>query len=257
MDLSFLGNVTVAAAPVIKAKGIPANRKKERQPLGDNEIRLFTDGSVYPSQNLITLLNLEYGKRDENNEPTGYGFDVIDSRDMTNQLTGLGPNDAFVGLALVARKEGKLDLFARTTYETNGDPASTVATQGSSTYGKEELIPLLQQVYGPEFQFNELGYCDLEISTEHKFTSPDDRFFVYKRISRGPSKGKKDYAVRVGVSIQPLVPVIQLGATSDSDAAIATTAGTAKSAKTIRPLDETLVDANSGDSAMGDDLAGN
>lgn len=260
MKLDFLNNVTVAAAPVVAKKAAPANRAKQRQPLDDNTIRLFKDGSVYPAQQLIDLLGLEYGKRDDLGDPTGFGFDIIDSRDMTNQLVGLGPNDAFVGIALVARKEGKLDLFASCKYETNGDPTASVATQGSNTYGKEQLIPLLSEVYGMEFQFNEEGYVDLSIVTQHAFKSPDDRFFIYKRISRGVDQGKKTYATRVGIVIHPLVPVLQLGETSpsDTDAEVAHTPSTprgkklstlAKAEDDAASADE-FIDALSGNSAM-------
>lgn len=204
MNLDFLKNVTVSAAP-IAARPAPVNRIKQRQPEGEvTTIRLFKDGSVYPSDHLIAINELEYGKRDEKNKPVGYGIDVIDSRDMKSQFDSPQP---FVGVAFVPRAEGKVDLFSSCQYNEDGTPASDVATQGSSTYGKTQLIPLLQEVYGDSFQFNTDGYVDLDILGEDfGLTSPDGRFFVFKRITRGPNQGKKDYSVRTNAVIYPLVP---------------------------------------------------
>lgn len=220
MNFDFLKDVTVSAAP-IAAKAAPVSRLKQRQPEGEvTTIRLFKDGSVYPSDHLTQLMSLEYGKRDENNKPVGYGIDVIDSRDMTSQFKAEQP---FVGVAFVPRAEGKTDLFASCQYNEDGSPASTVATQGSTTYGKEQLIPLLQEVYGADFSFNEAGYVDLDVlGDEYGLKSPDGRFFVFKRISRGPNKGAKDYAIRVGATIFPLVPVsAEKDTVTTSDATIA------------------------------------
>lgn len=205
MKLDFLKDVTVSAAPIAQKTAAP-RVAKQRQPEGEvTTIRLFKDGSVYPSQHLVDLKGLEYGPRDENKKAVGNGIDVIDSRDMTSQFSSPTP---FVGVAFVPRAEGRTDLFASCQYKGDDTPMSTVGTQGSTTYGKDQLIPLLQQVYGADFSFGEEGYVDLQVlGADYELTSPDGRFFIFKTINRGPNKGKKDYAIRTNVSIYPLVPV--------------------------------------------------
>lgn len=201
MNLGFLSNVTVSAAPVTKAA--PVNRNIVRQPESGLRIRLFKDGSVYPSNELIAAYNLEYVKRDEKNQPLGNGFDIIDTRDMVNQIN---TPQHFAGVIATPRSEGKVDLFSMCRYdEVTGEPLTTVAEQGSNTYGKESLIPTLEALYGDAFVFNEQNYIDLEIVPQ-EISSEDKRLFVYKTIVRGADKGKKSYVVRTDAVILPLVP---------------------------------------------------
>lgn len=203
MKLDFLSKVTVSAAPV--QKPVRDTTKKVRQPESGLTIRLFKDGSVYPSNELIAQFKLEYQPRDPDKKPVGFGLDVIDSRDMTNQIN---TPVAFVGVSLNPRYEGKLDLFSMCKYdETTGLPVGSVADQGSNSFGKAELIPLLEQVYGDDFAFNDQGFVDLQIIIDQPIVSPDGRFFFYKKIVRGADAGKKTYVIRDNTSVFALVPV--------------------------------------------------
>lgn len=202
MKLDFLKNVTVSVAPT-KPVAARTGIKKQRQPESGLTIRLFKDGSVYPSQELVDKYTLEYTPRDENSKPTGNALDVVDSRDMAKQVETEVP---FVGIVVTPRASGRTDIFSACKYAEDGSPTTTVGEQGAATYGKAELIPLLEAVYGEEFAFNEQGFVDLTVVEDMPITAPDGRFFVFKTISRGVDAGKKDYAIRDNATILPLIP---------------------------------------------------
>lgn len=219
MKLDFLKDVTVSAAPKVAPKRDTS--KKVRVPQG-LAIRLFKDGSVYPSPELTALFNLEFGPRDADKVPSNNGLDVIDSRDMTNQIS---TPTAFVGVSPNARALGKLDLFASSKYDENDNPTATVNTQGANSYGQESLIPLLEQVYGDAFSFNEEGFVDLVVITDTPIASPDNRYFFYKKITRGADAGKKSYVIRDNTVVYPLIPATAFDNNVPDSASIATDAG--------------------------------
>ena len=130
----------------------------EKQPTG-NCIRLFPDGKVFPSDELIESFDLNYRRKDA--PVQGNGFDVFSVLDW-----GQWPVDfntpGFLVIAPVSKSEAKVDLFAHCRYDDQGNAKGNVATQGTSTFGKH-LIKLLKETYGEEFFDGTRVYLDLEI----------------------------------------------------------------------------------------------
>lgn len=200
-------------------------------------IRLHGDGSVYPSRSLATMLSLEYSKVIPNaptlkldaagnqvldadgnpimnrtfddSQTTCCGLDVIDSNAWGAQYPASAPRCVFVGV--VFKRLPKVDLFKQCRYSEDGSPIASVMDQGANTYGKEELIPLIKEVYGVEVAKD--GYVDLEVvmTKNLKKISPNGLFFIPKKITRGKDAGKADYVTRENIDIYPLVPMLVSG----------------------------------------------
>jgi len=167
--LSFLQGASVEEVKPGKRTG--GGRAKQWQPAPSIvAIRLFRDGSVFPSQAAIEKFGLEYKKATITKEElplkegekeaktknvyafpdgTGNGFDVIDSR-IWGQFKASGDN-AMLFVIPTPKNAPKVDLFGTTNYEDDGTPKSTVAEQGAMTFGKEVLIPAVEQIYGIVF----------------------------------------------------------------------------------------------------------
>lgn len=185
--LDFLTTATVAdvAESNVTRKG---GVRKQRNPEG-MAIRVFKDGSVYPSQELVDEFNLEYDRKD-GNDP-GNGFDVIDTDLYPNFQVG----KRILIISPVPKKAAKVDLFASTTYDEDGNPKALVTEQGSTTYGKAELVPALKNIYGIELN-DEQRYVDLVLvanpTTNQPWELPNGRevTFIPKRVSRGDAKGQ-------------------------------------------------------------------
>lgn len=215
--LSFLNGVTLDE--VTKPTRTGGGVKKQWNPASTfMGIRIWKNGSVFPSQALVDALNLEYPKVNINVEtkedgktkrsysyPNGVnnGLDIIDSR-IWLQYKG---DQHFLAIAIVAKDQPKVDLFASTKYNEDGTPLSSVMEQGSATFGKSDLLPALQEVYGVEP--NEEGFIDLFIDTTMnlKSMSSNGIFLFPKKVARGDDKGKADYQRRENVDVYGLVPV--------------------------------------------------
>jgi hypothetical protein len=143
----FLKTVTVVDTVTDKIRKVSSPRK-ERNPEGLT-IRLFRDGSVYPSLELIEKFNLEYPVLEAGETPAncGNGFDVID----TDKFPAFQVGKRILIISPVNRKNGKIDLFGSTTYDENGVPKSKVAEQGAKTFGQDEFIGLVEDIYGITF----------------------------------------------------------------------------------------------------------
>lgn len=205
MSLSFLNNIEVAAAAVRtrteKAVGSP-RVKLQRQP-DTADLRIWKDGSIYPSDALVAEFDLEYQNKDA--EKRGVGFDVAAAADMPNQITS---PENFLVIGAVPREEGKLDVFATCTWDENNVPMKKVAEQGATSYGKATLLPLLKEVYGVEP--NEIGYIDLSFVRSTPIVSPNGIFLVPKALVRGENAGKVVTERRENITLYPLVPTAQL-----------------------------------------------
>lgn len=207
-------------------------------------IRVHKDGSIYPSQALVTKYSLEYPKvkvtltpkvkdglpvmsekKDVNGNlfPTdlqeqlmdrsidygtsmAMGLDVIDSEAWkgTKQYPDTAPRIILVGVS--PKNSPKVELFSGVRYNDDGTPVSSVLTQGATTYGKETLLPLLKEVYGVEI--GEQGYIDLDVAEGYQVKDKQGIYFLPKKVTRGKDAGKSDYERRENISIFPLVPVV-------------------------------------------------
>ena len=196
----------------------------DKQPTGAR-IRLFPDGKVYPSPELVEKFELQYVNKGNPNQ--GNGFDVFSTTDW-----GQWPINAkgqLVLIAAVSKALAKVDLFSATRYDEEGKPLADVNTQGSHTFGKR-LIDMLKNTYGQDFFADGKMYVDLEIR-EDKPVRPSSNgvYTIPKPISRGPNAGKLTYERRENIVLYPLVPVVDVVETTET-APVQETAPVAESA---------------------------
>lgn len=208
--LSFLSQVTVAAVESVKKP--VARVAKQYQPL-TADLRIWTSGAVYPSAALIAEMGLEYLPKGADDK--AYGFDIIDIAEMA----AITSPERFLAISMTEKTASRVDLFGMTRFDEAGAPLSSVAEQGSATFGKESLLPLLKEVYGVEP--NEEGFIDLVIHRATPFTSPNGIFRFPKVVSRGAQKGEVSYVRRENQTVFPLIAVESSvfgdGSMTDSD----------------------------------------
>jgi hypothetical protein len=195
--LSFLSQVTVAAVETVKK---PVTRvAKQYQPVGA-DLRIHASGAIFPSDALIAEFGLDYTVRDS--DVPAFGFDIIDIADMP----GIKSPERFIAISPVPKSAAKVDLFGMTKYDEAGAPLASVAAQGSATFGKEVLLPLLAEVYSAVP--NEEGFIDLNILRDIPFTSPNGIFMLPKLVSRGDKKGEVSYIRRENQTVYALIAAI-------------------------------------------------
>jgi len=198
--LDFLQNITIAdvAEKTVARTGGP---RKQRNPEG-LAIRVFRDGSVYPSLELVEKFGLEYAAKDS--AVTGNGFDVIDTQLFPQFQAG----KRILIISPAQKSLPKVDLFGSTVYEEDGKPKSSVIDQGSKSFGTEELIPAIEEIYGLTFAKSAvtgkegaedspavegLDFVDMLLvanpATGEPWTAPRDVVYIPKKVSRGKDKG--------------------------------------------------------------------
>lgn len=153
--LAFLKSVQVVAQEVPKKAG----PRKDRNPTDGLTVRIWRDGSVFPSEELVNRFDLSYRSKPTDEEAAaaktgaslpnpGNGFDVADSDDfpifkVEQRVLIISPAN---------RSQGKIDLFGSVGYnENDGTPLCTVMNQGATTFGKSFLIPRIEEIYGIKF----------------------------------------------------------------------------------------------------------
>ena len=192
-DFSFLNEVEV----ITPEKETRVNvAKVDKYPTEGTVIRVLANGSIFPSPELVAKLDLEYSKANTNN-----GLDVFAFSKMPNAPK---VDQDCIMVSAVAKSAPKVDLFSSCKYDENGQPKSSVLTQGGGTFG-EEFIDMIKEVYGIEIPKG--TYLDLEVKLD---ISPKVSPIVYlpKTVDRGPKKGQLDVARRENITIYPLVPLI-------------------------------------------------
>lgn len=224
---SFLTTAVAVEQPVIAKKVGGGPRKEWNPPTAD--IRIWKDGSVFPSAALVAKYMLDFTTRvlDEatgkwKDVPGGNGFDVFSTE---NYSAIQGAN--FIAIAAAPRSAGRIDLFGSCSYYTSkdategtipegssvGDPVVNVMDQGSATFGKDLLV-MLNKAYG--VTLNEEGYIDLEIKgqpdangVEQPFRNPNGSpvYLIPKQVSKGDKAGELTYVRRENAEIFALVPV--------------------------------------------------
>ena len=158
--LGFLKNVTVAAQEQPKPGRNGGSVKKDWNPASGLVIRLWKDGSVFPSADLVNKFSLQYENALTEEQITaikeetmakpfrGNGFDVVDSKDYPQFETG---GQRVLIIAPAEKDSGKVDLFSSVSYNDDGTPKVTVMDQGAVTFGKDFLIPRIEEIYGIVF----------------------------------------------------------------------------------------------------------
>lgn len=216
MSLSFLSNITLASNDSVKPAFVTTKATRsavDRNPEG-TQIRLFKNGAIYPSKELVETYSLEYQPKDS--ETASFGFDIMSSKSFPN--TSHLPQ-VFLILAVVAKNLPKVDVFGSTKYYSaedvtklaaegievvEGQPKSSVIDQGNTTFGKDALIPMLKEVYGFEFSGDQ-KFIDLTIVADQPLKTDDGNYFIPKPISRGEKKGEMEVVVRKDINMFPLV----------------------------------------------------
>jgi len=186
MDYSFLTNLNLVDTGRLR-------NPKTKNPEGLT-IRVFNDGSVYPSTDLVAKFDLEY--KNDNDPNQGNGLDVVDTAEWS--IFAGQPRVIMVGLT--PKSNPKVDLFASCRHNEDGTPKSSVLTQGSvNTY-------LLDLVRENGWLNDEQKYVDLKVMTEYEFKTKDGLAFIPKTITKGTKAGDKTYSRRENSVFYPVEP---------------------------------------------------
>lgn len=210
MALDFLKKITVTAPE--KAPRTGGGPRKNWNPIGFC-IRVWKSGAIFPSQELVDRFNLEYGNKPaENEDPSGYALDIFSSADSTL----LKAPETLIVVNVTSKADNKTDVFGATTYNEDGTPKSSVMDQGSVTFGKTTLLPMLKSVYGIELS-DERPFVDLQflgqdgVEAREPFVLPNNLTvgYVPKFVARGERKGEMSVARREDLQMYILYPVPQ------------------------------------------------
>lgn len=175
--------------------------KTQKNP-ADADIRLFSDGSCYPSQALMAEFGLEY--QDKGSDIQERGFDIFQT-----EKWGMWPaSEHFVMIAPVSKHVSKVDLFGKTSYDSKtGKPRSSVMDQGAATFGKR-LIGMLEQTYGEELFVGGSTFVDLLIVRESPVPPTTNGIYnIPKLMVKGEKQGTYSVERRENIVIYPLVVV--------------------------------------------------
>lgn len=198
--LDFLKNAKLASNEVVKPAVVRSSTAKARNP-ENADLRVFKDGSVYPSAALVNEFNLTYQKKDATEK--GFGFDVFLSTEYPN--TQSWPKEhRIIFIASLKKDAGKVDLFSSVGYDDKGEPATDVMVQGANTFGKQ-LLEWVKDTYGEE-PTEEKPYIDLVIVRGNPMVTDTGIYYVPKKVSRGEDKGKTTLVTRENLTLFPLVP---------------------------------------------------
>lgn len=184
MDYSFLRNLTLVDTGRIR-------QPKEKNPKGLS-VRVFTNGEVYPSEELVKKYNLEFVDKDS--EAPANGIDVVDSIEWTP----LASQPRVILFGITPKSNKKVDLFASGRHNEDGTPKNSVLTQGAPSESLLSLVRSMGYITGDQ------KYVDLVILEEYPITTKDNLAYIPKVIERGVNKGEKTYERREAVTFYPV-----------------------------------------------------
>lgn len=168
-------------------------------------LRLFADFSVYPSEELVKLHNLEF--QPEGSATPENGYDVFTSVEWEQYGNSSAAAQPFVCLALVSKHQSRVSLFSQTKYNADKTPKSSVLTQ--KTTAGQELITALSAVYleKPEDNlFQDKPYLDLVIGLNYPLAKTATGIYhIPKVFAKGKEAGKPTYVRRENIQIFPLM----------------------------------------------------
>lgn len=247
MNFTFLKNIELVEA---KEKATKSKSAVSTVPGEGAHIRLFKNGAMYPSQELVDRMHLEYITKKTILDAEGnmaLAMDVIDSRNSHHY-----PQDAeqhVLMVAFVPKSSPKVDVFGSVGYYTAEDvrknelliqegkgnpdvvldePKKSVLTQGSSTFGAS-LIPILNQLYGKEtsyttaegttatgnlIEFIDDKYVDLTILLDSPLVVANNIYMMPKKVTKGPKAGTVLYERRE--NIEGMFPIVLTSDLMDS-----------------------------------------
>lgn len=229
--LTMLGN-SFTATPNSK----PQHRTARPKNPVAADLRIFKNGSVFPSETLTREFSLEYQNKTSENQ--GNGFDVIDSRLFSNTLKTPVP---FIMIAPVAKKAGKVDLFNACTYNEDGTPNASVLTQGASSFGAELWAMLIDVYHLDNTKYTTQGYIDVNLEdvvaiSDSLQKATNGIYYVPKTINRGDNAGQVRTVRRENLSIYVLSPVgiDETATTGNADVTETGTTTTKEQTETVR-----------------------
>jgi hypothetical protein len=202
MNFDFLKNVQLSV-PETKTKAEKPGRTAVTKNPEGLALRVFSNGKIYPSQELVDKFNLDYHRKDS--VLSGNGLDVFKSTDW-----GMFPVDApqkYIFIAPVLKDLPKVDLFGSVKYNEDGTPVNSVMEQGGGTFG-EQLLEMITEVYGITLEKG--SFLDLEVKVDVVVKSPNDVYFIPKTIARGEKKGQITVVRRENITVMPLVPCVEI-----------------------------------------------
>jgi len=218
MDFNFLKDTKLQ---VVETKKTSSRTTASKNPTNGADLRIYKNGKIYPSADFVAKNNLEYKEKvsiDGNAEMIeGNGLDIFSSLNW-GMIQGTLPKEACF-VAVVAKTESKVDLFADTKYDDEGKPKASVMNQGGGSFGKTTLIPMLTEVYGVDFEEND--FIDLKVMTDIVMSCDTNRYAIPKTVSRGKNKGQSTYEVRTNIVINPLILLEDFPGESESDGEVA------------------------------------
>jgi hypothetical protein len=200
MNFNFLNDIKLSEV-VVKKTTTPVSRKINRTPEGIS-LRIYKNGTVYPSIALVEQFNLEYNIKNlvDINEG-GNALDIINSNDWSQYPKEAQPV-LFIGVT--AKSEPKVDLFGTTRYNEDGTPKSSVLTQGTKSM---ELLGAVINLFGDsttiESAFGEDDYLDLDVIVDN--TLPVEIAYIPKTVARGPEKGQIKTERRDNITLYPVI----------------------------------------------------
>lgn len=213
MNYNFLQNLTLVDTGRLRAP-------KEKNPTGLT-VRIFSNGEVYPSKELITKFSLEYPNKD--NQVGYFGFDVVDSTEWAP--TAALPRMILFGLS--PKTEAKVDLFASCKWNEDGSPKSSVLTQGSTS---DTLLTLVRSM---GYMSDEQKYCDLQLVVDYPVKTADGLAYIPKVMERGTRKGEQTYERREDITFYPVNTPENLAAQVEAEKTSTTAGSTTPANETV------------------------
>jgi hypothetical protein len=191
MSFDFFKNLKITEEP-------KPTRRVTKTPEGLT-LRVYPSGKVYPSKQLVELLNLEYGATPED----GNGLDFFEANAWGAYKKLGGPNTILV--AAVSRKNAKIDLFATRRTDVS------VLEQG----------PICKELWDLAVKLNptwkDAEVIDLTVMTSYPITSEDGIYHIPKAITRGERKGEVKVERRENITLYPLSVLVTEEASKEAD----------------------------------------
>lgn len=151
-------------------------------------LRIFTNGKVYPSKELVEKFSMAYDAENSN------GMDIFLSTEWSQYPEGTPP---VLLVAFVPRTEGKITLFGSLP---KGSKPVNILSHGPKS---PELLELIRTTY--KLTDEEL-YIDVVVDATVPLTTSNNIYFIPKVVQRGEKKGEKTYVRRENITIYPLLP---------------------------------------------------
>lgn len=198
------------------------------------DLRLFSNGAVYPSKAFADANSLEFVKRtisDAGVVVNGNGLDIFSSKDW-----GLlkGKLDQEILLVSVSPKSApRVDMWSTAKYsKETQEPVSSIFTQGSNVFSKNQFINIVADTYGIDWSTTE--YVDFKVA-DKAITTTNGVYLIPKTVAAGKNKGAATYVRRDSIIVNPLL--IEFVKTKDKPKVVAT-----KELLEVAPVVEPIVD---------------